>query len=79
MPLRCEPSVCTRVCACVCVCVRARARYKWLAGQPLAMNITEHSQLKFKLTGRRLGARPLFIFYLFYFLLCIFRTQLFLC
>jgi len=59
-PLRTQ---CVCVCVCVYVCVRARARvcvcvcvcarYKWLAGQPPAMNITEHSQLKFKLTGGR--------------------------
>ena len=47
--------VCVYVCVCVCVCVYVCmcARYKWLAGQPLAMNITEHSQRKFKLTGGR--------------------------
>ena len=51
--------VCASVCECACVCVYVCvyvcmcARYKWLAGQPLAMNITEHSQRKFKLTGGR--------------------------
>ena len=84
--------VCVCVCVCMCVCVCVCARYKWLAGQPLAMNITEHSQLKFKLTGGRFpqstfpclyvcvwvgGGCPLFLFCLFYFLLCTFRIQLF--
>ena len=86
--------VCMYVSVYVYMYVCVRARYKWLAGQPLAMNITEHSLPKFKLTGGRFpqstfsclcvcvcvcvgGECPLFLFYLFYFLLCTFRTRLF--
>lgn len=45
----CYRSQLTHASAADPACVRMR--YKWLAGQPVAMNITEHSQLKFKLTG----------------------------